>query len=110
MTQDILRQGKKYNDLADSIQTHTYNHLDRFIYDQVHPIARWEDRKGILTGGVGGGLVSFYATRNVTDTQSDHMNQRRDSLRSLVVRFCLPYNSVGTCLLFIEWNWSTKAI
>ena len=82
-----MGQGRQYNDLADSIQTHTYNHLDRFAYDQVHPIARWEDREGALAGGVERGLVSFYATRDIIDTQSGKMNQRRDSLRSLVEYF-----------------------
>lgn len=96
MTQDSMGQGKEHNDLADSIRTHTYNHLARFTYAQVHSIARWKAREGTLAGE--GGLVNFYTTRDVIDTQSDQRNQRRDSLRSLVGIFCLPYNCIGAFL------------
>lgn len=86
-------EGKEHNDLADSIQTHTYNHLARITSDQIHSTARWKDREGTLAGEVG--LVNFFATRDMVDAQSDQRNQRRDSLRSLVSIFCLPYNCIG---------------
>ena len=100
VTQDITGQGKEHNYIADFNQTHTYNHLARFTYDQVHSIARLKDREEAVEGG----LMNFYATRDMIDTQSDQMNQRRDSLRSLAGIFCLPYNAVGH--FYSSWNGS----
>lgn len=42
-----------------------------------------------------GWLVNFCIIRDVTNTHSDQMNQKEDSLRSLVGIFPLTFNSVG---------------
>ena len=52
VTQDITGQGKEHNYIADFSQTHTYNHLARFTYDQVHSIARLKDREETVEGGL----------------------------------------------------------